>query len=93
MRGQLDLDGHETASLSDPAAVCAQETLFSMPPGIRGQMALEAPAELTRAQLRAHACPTCRAKPGSPCKRPSGHTVFGGDVHAARRDLARPAGT
>jgi hypothetical protein len=29
-------------------------------------------------------CPQCGAKPGSPCKRPSGHPVFGGDFHAGR---------
>jgi len=29
-------------------------------------------------------CPTCYAKPGSPCKRPSGHTVFGGGFHVPR---------
>ena len=28
-------------------------------------------------------CPTCRAMPGSACKRPSGHAVFGG-FHAPR---------
>lgn len=33
---------------------------------------------------RAVACPTCGAKPGSPCKRPSGHAVFAGGVHAGR---------
>lgn len=29
-------------------------------------------------------CPTCRAKSGSPCRRPSGHVVFGGGFHALR---------
>lgn len=29
-------------------------------------------------------CPTCQAAPGSPCKRPSGHRVFGGAYHAPR---------
>lgn len=33
-------------------------------------------------------CPTCKAQPGSPCRRPSGHTVPFGDYHAARRDIA-----
>jgi hypothetical protein len=37
---------------------------------------------------RAVQCPTCHAKPGSPCRRPSGHNVFGGDVHAERRAAA-----
>lgn len=31
------------------------------------------------------ACPNCGAGPGSPCKRPSGHAVFGGGFHAARK--------
>lgn len=30
------------------------------------------------------ACPTCQAKAGSPCKRPSGHNVFGGGYHSPR---------
>lgn len=30
-------------------------------------------------------CPRCAAAPGSPCKRPSGHKLFGkGQVHAER---------
>lgn len=29
-------------------------------------------------------CPTCDACAGSPCKRPSGHRVFGGGFHVAR---------
>src|SRR3990167_1025360 len=29
-------------------------------------------------------CPNCGAGPGSPCKRPSGHAVFGGGFHKAR---------
>lgn len=29
-------------------------------------------------------CPTCWAKRGSACKRPSGHAVFGGESHADR---------
>jgi hypothetical protein len=32
-------------------------------------------------------CPTCRAKEGSPCRRPSGHYVFGGGFHAPRIEL------
>ena len=31
-------------------------------------------------------CPMCRAKKGTPCKRPSGHTVFGGDYHKERKE-------
>lgn len=33
-------------------------------------------------------CPTCRAPIGSPCRRPSGHPIFGGSPHAARDLLA-----
>lgn len=35
-------------------------------------------------------CPDCGAPVGSPCKRPSGHTVFAFGVHASR-DLAADA--
>lgn len=35
-------------------------------------------------------CPDCGAPIGSPCKRPSGHTVFAHGVHGAR-DLAADA--
>jgi len=31
-------------------------------------------------------CPLCKAHKGSPCKRPSGHTVFGGDFHKDRKE-------
>ena len=31
-------------------------------------------------------CPECKAKQDAPCKRPSGHTVFGGDFHKKRKD-------
>ncbi len=34
---------------------------------------------------RAVPCPSCGAKAGSPCKRPSGHTIPYGDVHSARK--------
>lgn len=34
---------------------------------------------------RSIACPSCFAKAGSPCRRPSGHNVFGGDFHAGRK--------
>lgn len=37
-------------------------------------------------------CSTCHAKPGSPCKRPSGHTVFGGGFHAPRIALFESKG-
>ncbi|MDP9478974.1 MAG: hypothetical protein M3R38_25395 [Actinomycetota bacterium] len=30
-------------------------------------------------------CPHCKAPPGSPCKRPSEHTVFGGGFHVSRK--------
>ncbi|KPV55039.1 hypothetical protein SE17_00100 [Kouleothrix aurantiaca] len=29
-------------------------------------------------------CPTCHAKIGQRCKRPSGHGVWGGDIHPDR---------
>lgn len=32
-------------------------------------------------------CLHCGAKPGSPCKRPSGHNVFGGDFHEGRKEM------
>lgn len=35
-------------------------------------------------------CPDCTAPVGSPCRRPSGHRVFGHGVHGAR-DLAADA--
>lgn len=37
------------------------------------------------------ACPHCRAKPGSPCKRPSEHSTFGGEPHAGRVAAAEAA--
>jgi hypothetical protein len=64
--------------------------LFAWPESIRGQQALE-PRGLALADLRGAACPTCGAAIGRPCKRPSGHAVFGGDVHAPRRRLAEEA--
>ena len=36
------------------------------------------------AEMRKRRCPQCRAKPGAPCIRPSGHPVFGNGVHAGR---------
>lgn len=33
-------------------------------------------------------CPTCAARPGSPCRRPSDHELPFGQVHAGRRDRA-----
>jgi hypothetical protein len=41
------------------------------------------------AEMRAHPCPQCKAKPGSPCMRPSGHPVFGNGVHAGRLEKDR----
>lgn len=32
-------------------------------------------------------CLTCNAKPGEPCKRPSGHTIPFGDFHAGRKEM------
>lgn len=38
-------------------------------------------------------CPECPSKAGIPCKRPSGHTLYGkGTVHAARDLLAEAQG-
>ena len=37
-------------------------------------------------------CPTCNAPVGIKCKRPSEHTVFGGQPHAARDRLAMEKG-
>lgn len=34
---------------------------------------------------RSFACPSCGAKPGSPCRRPSGHNC---DMHVGRLALA-----
>ena len=34
------------------------------------------------------ACPVCRALVGSPCRRPSGHEVYGGQPHPDRDRLA-----
>ena len=33
-------------------------------------------------------CPDCKAAAGSVCKRPSGHNLFGDDVHLCREQLA-----
>ena len=33
-------------------------------------------------------CPTCHAKAGVHCKRPSGHRIFGGGEHASREKAA-----
>lgn len=37
-------------------------------------------------------CPTCQAKVGQKCKRPSGHTVWGGQPHDERDRAAMEAG-
>ena len=37
-------------------------------------------------------CPTCNAKVGIKCKRPSEHIVFGGQPHASRDRLAMDMG-
>lgn len=34
------------------------------------------------------ACPECQAAAGRACRRPSGHAIFGGEVHVAREQLA-----
>lgn len=33
-------------------------------------------------------CPRCHAAPGSPCRRPSEHELYGGQVHREREQLA-----
>jgi hypothetical protein len=33
-------------------------------------------------------CPDCKAAAGAVCKRPSGHNLFGDDVHLCREQLA-----
>lgn len=38
------------------------------------------------------ACPVCNAGVGSPCRRPSDHNVWGGQVHPARDQLAMDRG-
>lgn len=38
------------------------------------------------------ACPTCGAGVGQRCRRPSGHTVWGGEPHPERDRLADGAG-
>ncbi|MBO3273104.1 zinc finger domain-containing protein [Hymenobacter defluvii] len=38
------------------------------------------------------ACPDCKAKVGSPCVRPSGHTLMYGEVHIAREQVAVDTG-
>jgi hypothetical protein len=32
-------------------------------------------------------CLTCNARPGEPCKRPSGHTIPFGGYHAGRKEM------
>jgi hypothetical protein len=38
------------------------------------------------------ACPDCKARVGSKCRRPSGHTTWQGEVHSARDLLADKLG-
>jgi hypothetical protein len=41
---------------------------------------------------RAVPCPRCNAEPGRPCKRPSEHELYGGQVHKEREELALERG-
>lgn len=63
-------------------------TLFTPTPApIPGQVSMGDPLDgdlTTAVDPRSVACPTCYAKVGSPCMRPSGHRVFGGGFHAPR---------
>lgn len=43
---QLDLDGREHAPQAPAPAPCAPDPLFCAPQGIRGQMPLQAPADV-----------------------------------------------
>ena len=80
---QLEGDqGEQLGLLEVPAA-----SLFGEPSSRQQRRQLAADHRELVDLLREATCPTCGAKPGSPCKRPSGHTVFGGDVHSARRAL------
>jgi len=38
----------------------------------------------SKSSPRGVSCPKCDAAPGHPCKRPSGHSVFGGGFHVER---------
>lgn len=41
---------------------------------------------------RAVACTRCGAAPGSPCRRPSEHELYGGGVHREREEKALAEG-
>lgn len=92
MAPQLTIDGRELelSSSAPPAPPAPQEGLFAFEAfaQLSGQRALE----LEEVEPRSVPCPRCGAGAGSPCKRPSGHTVFAGGVHAPRqRDAERAA--
>lgn len=46
---------------------------------------------LDPAFIRQYVCPHCKSQSGSPCVRPSEHTVFGGGFHKQRIEAARAA--
>jgi hypothetical protein len=89
---QLTIDGREVLQpVPAPAPVAAPaEPLFAFEAfaQLSGQRALE----LEELEPRSVPCPRCGAGVGSPCRRPSGHTVFAGGIHAPRhRDAERAA--
>lgn len=66
---------------------------FHRPRELDAQHAARAAKTAENAALpeRSVPCPTCKAKVGAPCVRPSGHKTFGGEVHAPRRKAAEEA--
>jgi len=48
--------------------------------------------EFDKHPLRLVKCPSCRAGVGAPCKRPSGHTQWGGAEHVKREQLIVDSG-
>lgn len=92
MAPQLTIDGREL-ELETPAparTAAPPDGLFALEAfaQLSGQRALE----LEPVEPRSVPCPRCGARTGSPCKRPSGHAVFAGGIHAPRlRDAQRAA--
>jgi predicted nucleic acid-binding Zn-ribbon protein len=76
----------------EEATICdACREILREPQGSPMQLFVPAPTQLpgqTAMGLQESAkdreCPTCHARPGSPCRRPSGHNVFGGGFHSRR---------
>lgn len=42
---------------------------------------------MTKHPATEYRCLTCYAKPGQPCRRPSGHNIPFGEVHASRKKM------